>query len=79
MLVLSLTKSLAQLTPSTSEAKVAHDSPDGSILAGQSRATMPSPDEQVSMEPSNYYYLFLSTRLPASQRVSMTVVLGMGF
>jgi hypothetical protein len=30
---LLVTKSLAQLTVSTSEAKVAHESPDGSILA----------------------------------------------
>lgn len=46
-LALLVTKSLAQLTPSTSEAKVAHESPDGNILAPQS--TCHSPDEQVPM------------------------------
>lgn len=35
-LELFVTKSLAQLAPSTSEAKVAHESPDGNILAEQS-------------------------------------------
>lgn len=44
-LELLVTKSLAQLAPSTSEAKAAHESPDGSILAEQS--TCHSPDEQV--------------------------------
>lgn len=52
-LELLVTKSLAQLTPSTSEAKVAHESPDGSILAEQSN--VPSPEEQV-YGASKYYY-----------------------
>lgn len=52
-LALLVTKSLAQLTPSTSEAKVAHESPDGNILAAQS--TCPALTNK-SNEFSNYYY-----------------------
>lgn len=40
-LALLVTKSLAQLTPSTSEAKAAHESPDGNILAAQSTCHSP--------------------------------------
>lgn len=72
-LELLVTKSFAQLTPSTSEAKVAHESPDGSILAEQSN--VPSPDEQV-YGASNYYYC--CRQGPQLSAHEHAVVLGMG-
>lgn len=66
-LALLVTKSLAQLTPSTNEAKVAHESPDGNILAEQS--TCPAPDEQVQRSSRT----IITDKAPSFQRMSMNM------
>lgn len=67
-LELLVTKSLAQLTPSTNEAKAAHESPDGNILAEQS--TCPAQPRRTGSAESR---TIITDKAPSSQRMSMNM------